>query len=61
MQDIVFSLWEAAVDAVNVLCRYLSLPHLNVDFSREDIAKIEKSHEGEQVASRKGKNVADAL
>lgn len=46
LQDIVFSLWEAAVDAVNVLCRYLSLPHLNVDFSREDIAKIEKAMRG---------------
>ena len=46
LQDIVFSLWEAAVDAVNVLCRYLSLPHLNVDFSREDIAKIEKAMMG---------------
>ncbi len=46
LQDIVFSLWEAAVDAVNVLCRYLSLPHLNVDFSREDIAKIEKTMMG---------------
>ena len=28
LQDIVFSLWEAAVDAVNVLCRYLSLLYL---------------------------------
>ena len=46
LQDIVFSLWEAAVDAVNVLCRYLSFPHLNVDFSREDIAKIEKAMRG---------------
>lgn len=46
LQEIVFSLWNSAIDAVNVLCRYLSLPHLNVDFSMEDIAKIEKAMRG---------------
>lgn len=46
LQDMVFSLWEEAVDAVNMLCRYLHYRHLNVDFGMEEVAKIEKAMSG---------------
>lgn len=46
LQDIVFSLWKDAVEAVNILCRYLRFPHLNIDFSIEEIASIEKAIRG---------------
>ncbi|WP_333616585.1 relaxase/mobilization nuclease domain-containing protein [Bacteroides pyogenes] len=46
LTEVVCSLWEAATDAVNVLCYYLGYKHLDVSFSRDQVGKINRAMQG---------------
>ena len=43
LKELVYSIWEGAREAVNVLCRYLALPHLSVSFDRNEVAAIDNA------------------
>jgi hypothetical protein len=43
LKELVYSIWEGAREAVNVLCRYLALPHLSVSFDRNEVQLIDNA------------------
>lgn len=46
LSDIIYSMWDSAVDAVNVICYYLRYTHIGVSFSRDQVEKINKAMQG---------------
>lgn len=43
LKELVYSIWDGAREAVNVLCRYLAYPHLSVSFGRDEVKTIDNA------------------
>ena len=53
-RDMIYAIWTEAKAAVNVLCRYLSLKHINVTFDRDEVIAINNAMKSAQsIAERK--------
>lgn len=62
LKELVYSIWEGAREAVNVLCRYLALPHLSVSFDRNEVAAIDnalKNAEGVEERKAYGRDLVN--
>lgn len=53
-KQMLYSIWESASAAVDVLCKYLYLPHLNVSFNRDEVRAIDNAmRSAETIEERK--------
>ena len=60
--DFIYDIWDGIREAVNVLCKYLSYPHLNVSFGYEETKAINNAMKNAQgIDGRKayGKQIVD--
>lgn len=47
-KEMIYNIWAEAKAAVNVLCRYLYYPHLNVSFDRDEVVAINNAMKSAQ-------------
>lgn len=60
--NFIYSIWDGAKEAIDVLCKYLYLKHINVSFSHEETAAINNALKNAQgIEGRKayGKQLVD--
>ena len=47
-RDMIYAIWENAKAAVQVLCRYLYYPHINVSFDRDEVVALNNAMKSAQ-------------
>lgn len=47
-RDMIYAIWENALAAVQVLCRYLYYPHINVTFDRDEVVALNNAMKSAQ-------------